>query len=105
MDIEEGTVALPDIKNQELIKIFNLTALQHHMVRKDLDNIIGKPHYIHLVVKGEVARIYHLQHIITQGEEYRVWIFPEFHQDLGDWHILVKQEKALPIHLADIMQG
>ena len=59
--MEEGTFSLPYIKHQELLEIFNIMALQHHMVQKDLENIIGKLHYIHLVVPGEVACIYHLQ--------------------------------------------
>ena len=36
VDMEEGTVSLPDIKHQDLLELFNITALKHHMVRKDL---------------------------------------------------------------------
>ena len=75
------------------------------MVRKDLEKIIGKLHYNLLVVLGEVDRLYHLHHMPTQGDEDRAWILPEFHQDIGEWLILVNHETALPIHLADIMGG
>ena len=73
VDMEEGTVAHPDIKHQDFLELFNLPALQHHMVCKDLEKIIGKLHYIHLVVPGAVARIYHLQRTLTQCDEDRAF--------------------------------
>ena len=43
--------------------------------------------------------------MLTEGDEDRASIFPGFHQYKGDWHVIVKQETDLPIHLADIMRG
>ena len=105
VDTEEGTFALPDIKHKNIFELFNLMALQHPMVRKYLEQIIGELHYIHLVVPVAVACLYNLQHTLTQGDENRALILTEFHQDLGDWNVLVKQAEDLPIDLADIVQA
>ena len=52
-----------------------------------------------------MARLYQLQPMLTQGEDHRASILPEFHQCKGDWHVLVNQETALTIQLTDIIRG
>ena len=72
MDIEARKVALPDRKSQDILSIFYQLDTQYHIVWKYLENLIGKLHSMQLIV----AHLYHIQLYLTQGGEYRIWLFP-----------------------------
>ena len=60
IDMEAGTVALPERKLQELLTLADIPTVQRHMGRNDVDRLVGKLHSIHLAVAGVVAHIYHI---------------------------------------------
>ena len=56
------------------------------MVRKELEQLMGKLRSMHLAVTGAVAHLYHIQSALFQGVGGvdRAWLSPEFHQEITD---------------------
>ena len=66
LDTEAGTVTLPEQKLQELLTLVYIPATQHWMGRKDLERLLGKLRYMHFIVPGVVAHLFHIQRALTQ---------------------------------------
>ena len=96
---EAGMVVLLERKLQELNKLLAIPAMQRRIVRKDLDCLVGKILFVHLVVPGAAAHFYHIQCTLKQVDEDRAWILPKFYQEIDDWETLVAKTVARPTHL------
>ena len=75
MEMESTTVAFLDRKLQENISLLGLLAPQSHMVRENIERLIGELLSMQLVVKVLVSHIYHLQFMLMQFGEYSPWLF------------------------------
>ena len=78
----------PECNLQELFNLLAIPTTQRKMGRKDLEHLVEKLRSIHLAVPGAVAHIYHIQHVLTQAEVDRAWLFPYFHREIADWRTL-----------------
>ena len=67
IDTEAGIVALIERKIQELWTLVDITAMQRHMERKELERLVGKLCSMHLAVPGAVLHLYRIQRALYQG--------------------------------------
>ena len=104
IDMEEGTVALPERKIQEQRELISIMTTQRRMGRKEIERLVGKLRFMHLATNGAVANIYHLQQALSQGGVDRAWLSPEFHCNITDWQTLVDQTAPQPTHLEKIVR-
>ena len=79
IDMDSGTVTLPERKIQELQYLVAIPKTQWRMGRKYLERLVGNLRSIHLAVPGAVAHLYLLQCVLFQGRLGRVWLLPEFY--------------------------
>ena len=80
IDMEAGTVDLPEPKHLELLQLLAILATQLQMVQKELERLVGKLRSMHLAVTVEVAHLYHIQRTLTHGGKDRSWILAYFNQ-------------------------
>ena len=66
-----GTVSLPKRKLQELTQLLSILVTQLRIVCKELECLVGKHCYMHLVVPGAVSHLYHIHSALSHGGEYR----------------------------------
>ena len=78
----------------------SITNTQRRMGRKALEHLVGKHRYMHLVVPGAVAHLFHIQRALNQGGVDRAWLSPAFHRELVDWKAIALQAVSRPTHLA-----
>ena len=83
IDTEDGMVALSKQKTQEITQLLAIPAMQRHIVRKELERLVGKLLYMYLAMPGAVAHIYHIQSTLKQGGEDRAWLPSDFSKTLG----------------------
>ena len=74
LDTEVGTVTLLERKIRELLTLVDIPATQPQKGRKDLERLVGKLLYMHLMVPGEVAHLFNIQHAMTQGGVGQTWM-------------------------------
>ena len=74
----------PERNIEELLALVDIPATQHRMGRNDLKHLVGKLYSMHLAVPGSVAHLFHIQHMLNQGELGRAWLSLDFHRELAD---------------------
>ena len=59
---------------------------------------------MNFAVPVAVGYLYHLKHVLVQGDKDRAWMLLDLKQELGDWHAIVLQTAAWPNHLDEILK-
>ena len=99
MDIEVGTVTLPEYKLQDLLTLIDIPDMERRIGQKYLESLIGNFLSMYLAVPGEMAHFYHIQRTLTQGGEYKAWLSSAFYQELVDCQDLVNQTAVQPTQI------
>ena len=72
------------------------------MGRKELERLVGKLRFMHLVVPGAVSHLYHIQCVMFQARTDRALLSPDFHCEIADWKVMADQTADRPTHLTEI---
>ena len=67
LDIEAGSVTLPDKNLEEFLTLADIPVTHRRMGRKDLEHLVGKLRSMHLAVPGAVSHLFHIQRALNQG--------------------------------------
>ena len=105
LDMEAGTVTLPERNIEEFLTLVEIPATQRRMGRKYLERLVEKLRSMYLAVPGAVGGLFHIQRALNQGGVDQAWISLAFHLKLADWKALVLQAAPRTTHLAEIVSG